>query len=162
MHRNFLSSPQRRLAVLLVTAFLLGATAASAHPLGNFTINHFTRIEVGSDRVKLHGVIDMAEIPAFQELDRIDTNGDGKASAVELHQYADQAAGQLADRLLVSVNGARVPLTVLTKNATLLAGAGGLETLRFELDLVGEFSKVSATEARDLRLDVWPKYRARQ
>jgi ABC-type nickel/cobalt efflux system permease component RcnA len=95
----------------------------------------------------------MAEIPAFQELDRIDTNGDGKASAVELHQYADQAAGQLADRLLVSVNGARVPLTVLTKNASLLAGAGGLETLRFELDLVGEFSKVGATEACDLRLE---------
>ena len=72
MHRNFLSSPQRRLAVLLLTAFLLSATVASAHPLGNFTINHFTRIEVGSDRVKLHCVIDMAEIPAFQELDRID------------------------------------------------------------------------------------------
>ena len=153
MHRNFLSSPQRRLAVLLLTAFVLSATAASAHPLGNFTINHFTRIEVGSDRVKLHCVIDMAEIPAFQELDRIDTNGDGKASAAELHQYADQAAGQLADRLLVSVNGARVPLAVLTKNASLLAGAGGLDTLRFELDLVGEFSKVGATEARDLRLE---------
>ncbi len=153
MHCNFLSSPGRRLGVLLLTAFVLSATAASAHPLGNFTINHFTRIEVGSDRVKLHGVIDMAEIPTFQELQRIDTNGDGKASAAELNQYADQAASQLAHSMLVSVNGARVPLTVITKNASLLAGAGGLETLRFELDLLGEFSKAGAAEARDLRLE---------
>jgi nickel/cobalt transporter (NicO) family protein len=153
MHCNFLSNSRRRLSLLLLTAFLLSATAASAHPLGNFTINHFTRIEVGSDRVKLHSVIDMAEIPTFQELQRIDTDGDGKVSSAELHQYADQAAGQLADRMLVAVNGARVPLTVITKNATLLAGAGGLETLRFELDLLGEFSKVGAAEARNLQLE---------
>jgi len=153
MHCNFLSRPGRRLAVLLLNAFVLSATAASAHPLGNFTINHFTRIEVGSDRVKLHGVIDMAEIPTFQELQRIDTNGDGKASLAELQQYADQAAGQLADRLLVSVNGARVPLTVLTRNASLLAGAGGLETLRFELDLLGEFPRVGDAEAHHLQLE---------
>jgi nickel/cobalt exporter len=153
MHRNFLSSPRRRLAALLLTAFVLSATAASAHPLGNFTINHFARIEVGSDRVKLHGVIDMAEIPTFQELQRIDVDGDGKASTAELNQYADQAASQLADRMLVTVNGTRVPLTVITKNASLLAGAGGLETLRFELDLLGEFSEVGAAEARDLRLE---------
>jgi nickel/cobalt exporter len=153
MHCNFLSNSRRRLSLLLLTAFLLSATAASAHPLGNFTINHFTRIEVGSDRVKLHSVIDMAEIPTFQELQRIDTDGDGKVSSAELHQYADQAAGQLADRMLVAVNGARVPLTVITKNASLLAGAGGLETLRFELDLLGEFSKVGAAEARNLQLE---------
>jgi hypothetical protein len=50
--------------VLLLT----GAGTADPHPLGNFTINHYTGIEVRSDSMVLHYVIDMAEIPTFQEM----------------------------------------------------------------------------------------------
>jgi len=32
------------LSMICLVAFALGSTIASAHPLGNFTINHFTRI----------------------------------------------------------------------------------------------------------------------
>ena len=38
----------------------------SAHPLGNFTINHYAGIRVEPDRILLDVVIDEAEIPAFQ------------------------------------------------------------------------------------------------
>ena len=37
-----------------------------AHPLGNFTINHYAGLRIEPDRVTLDVVIDQAEIPAFQ------------------------------------------------------------------------------------------------
>ncbi|MGH9223906.1 MAG: nickel transporter, partial [Acidimicrobiales bacterium] len=40
--------------------------SASAHPLGNFTVNVFSGLRVGPDRVDVELVVDMAEIPAFQ------------------------------------------------------------------------------------------------
>ena len=57
----------KRLAVLLVVAgALLAPAAAAAHPLGNFTINRFSRVEVSGHRVYVRYVLDLAEIPTFQ------------------------------------------------------------------------------------------------
>src|SRR2546427_7576881 len=141
------------LPVVCLAVFLFGSAVALAHPLGNFTINHLARIEVGSDRVKLHSVIDMAEIPTFQELQKIDTDGDGKASTEELDAYVDRAAGQWADGMLLTLDGVRLPLRLVAKNASLPPGAGGLETLRVELDLVAELSGVGADEVRSLQFE---------
>ncbi|HEU0020640.1 MAG TPA: hypothetical protein VFR55_03065 [Dehalococcoidia bacterium] len=51
-----------------------------AHPLGNFTINHYSRVELAADAVRLRYILDMAEIPAFQEMSEIDLNKDGLLS----------------------------------------------------------------------------------
>lgn len=140
-------------AALSLVILAFAWSAAFAHPLGNFTINHFTRIEVGNDQVKLHGVIDMAEIPTFQELQKIDADGDGKASTAELSEYLDRAAGQWVDRMVLTLDGTRVPLKVAAKSASLLPGAGGLETLRVEMDLVGQASEAGAAEVRNLQFE---------
>ena len=50
------------LAVVLLAMPHLG----SAHPLGNFSISHYTAIRLDSDAVVLRYLIDMAEIPTFQ------------------------------------------------------------------------------------------------
>ena len=41
----------KRLVLLLVLAALCVPALASAHPLGNFTINRFARVEVAGDRL---------------------------------------------------------------------------------------------------------------
>jgi len=41
---------------------------AFAHPLGNFTINHYAGLQIKPDSIAVDLVIDMAEIPAFQEI----------------------------------------------------------------------------------------------
>src|SRR5262249_56170838 len=57
----------KRIAFLIVIAAALFApAAASAHPLGNFTINRFSRLEVSGHRLYVRYVLDMAEIPTFQ------------------------------------------------------------------------------------------------
>ena len=60
-----------RAALALLAAWLV-PSVASAHPLGNFTVNHYSRIEPAGDGVRVVYVLDMAEIPTFQEKPRID------------------------------------------------------------------------------------------
>src|SRR4051812_43502314 len=99
MKRTF-SSISKRCAVLalVAAALILGAFQSDthAHPLGNFTINHFTRLEVGRASLRVHFVVDMAEISTFQELQAADTNGDGQTSDAELGAYLEKVAPQFA------------------------------------------------------------------
>src|SRR4051794_29135930 len=62
----------RRLLLAVVLALVAFPAAASAHPLGNFSINHLAVVSVSTDRVDVRYVLDQAEIPTFQErgLDR--------------------------------------------------------------------------------------------
>lgn len=137
------------LAVLLVSCC---APVVTAHPLGNFTINHFARLEVGSEKVKLRYVIDMAEIPTFQELQKITANSDTSPSKAELDAYLDRETANYPDGLVLLVDGARVPLKIVAKNATLLTGAGGMQTMRIECDLLGS-PPALGTAVHRLRFD---------
>ena len=78
----------RRRAFLVLTlaavTVLWPASGAMAHPLGNFTVSRYSGIHVSPQEIRVDYVVDMAEIPTFQELDVIDTDGDGIGSADEL------------------------------------------------------------------------------
>ena len=60
------------LALTLVAALALPGGGAKAHPLGNFTTNRYVRIELYKGEVHLHYVLDVAEIPTFQLVQRIE------------------------------------------------------------------------------------------
>jgi nickel/cobalt exporter len=138
---------------LLITAaaiILINFAIASAHPLGNFTINHFTRIEVAADHIGLHYVIDMAEIPTFQELQAIGLDLGGEPSLEKLNAYAERVARSYADGLLLAIDGEITPLKVVARNITLPPGAGGLPTLRLECDFVALLPPVSLSATHRL------------
>ena len=60
------------LALVLAAALVLVAPAvADAHPLGNFTVNRAAEITLSGDHLYLRSVLDLAEIPTFQEGDRV-------------------------------------------------------------------------------------------
>jgi nickel/cobalt transporter (NicO) family protein len=132
-----------RAAAVAVAALALLPAAASAHPLGNFTINHFAGIRVGADRILLDVVIDRAEIPAFQERQRIDTDGDGTVSPAETEAERQVACQALANQLSLSAGGASLPLSVQEAGLSFPPGAGGLVTMR----LVCEYAAALATPA---------------
>jgi nickel/cobalt exporter len=113
------------------------ASLATAHPLGNFTINHYARIEVGGERVALRCVVDMAEIPAFQEMQIIDTNSDGLVSEQELKDYGEQSARKYAAGILIHVDNEPIELQVAGNRVTTQPGAGNLPTLRVEIEYAG-------------------------
>ncbi len=125
-------------ALCLLAAFWLASSVpAHAHPLGNFTVNHFARLEVGAARIRVHYVVDMAEIPTYQEVQTLDTDGDGQPSQAELDAYAARTAREYANGLTLTLDDARVPLNLSAQRISLPAGAGGLPTLRLECDYEG-------------------------
>ena len=71
----------KKLALLLVAA-TAGASRSSrkrsAHPLGNFTINRYSRIEPSGDRLYVLYVLDLAEIPTFQAKPQVAGRGRGR------------------------------------------------------------------------------------
>ena len=128
----------RRSVLRLVAAFavalasLAAPAVASAHPLGNFTINHYAGLTIAPDRVDVDVVIDMAEIPTFQERQTMDTDEDGSGSDEEVAAWAPDACGRLAPSLHLSRDGAQLTLGVGSSAASFAPGAGGLSTLRLE------------------------------
>ncbi|HEV7810322.1 MAG TPA: hypothetical protein VGO64_06970, partial [Candidatus Limnocylindrales bacterium] len=128
------SASRRWAAILAVAAGLLVPAVASAHPLGNFTINHYAGLVVGRDAIRLEVVIDMAEIPAFQERQAMDEDLDGTVSDAEGSAWAGPACATLAQSLRLT--RATTPLALVpTANAVSFPpGAGGLSTLRLDCD----------------------------
>jgi nickel/cobalt exporter len=112
----------KRLAVLLVVAAALVApAAAAAHPLGNFTINRFSRVEVSGHRVYVRYVLDLAEIPTFQ------------AGHIDARAYAHR----IARNAELVVNGKAARLVPLGTALAHPPGAAGLRTTRLEVILAG-------------------------
>jgi len=122
----------RRLAAVagVLTGLLIPA-AAAAHPLGNFTINHYAGIRVSRDEIRLDIVIDQAEIPTFDERLRLDTDGDGELSDAEVAAARDGECRALASSLELRVAGATVALMPTDADLSFPLGAG-LPTMRLE------------------------------
>jgi ABC-type nickel/cobalt efflux system permease component RcnA len=124
--------PLRAALVALAAIAALGAwpQAASAHPLGNFTVNRYSRLEPGAGSIALLYVVDMAEIPTFQERARLDTDGDGAVSAAEHDAYLAAEAAALRANLHLSAAGQPLPLTLRESTLEFPEGQGGLPTTR--------------------------------
>ena len=117
---------------LMALAVVWPAGAASAHPLGNFTVNLYSGIHVVPGEIRIDYVVDMAEIPTFQEMPSIDTDDDGTVSSAEGAAWAAGRAPQLLANLTLTVDGTPVALEVRSADARLRDGQGGLSILRFE------------------------------
>ncbi|HEX8457511.1 MAG TPA: hypothetical protein VF656_09455 [Pyrinomonadaceae bacterium] len=148
--RNVRTRKRRALALASVFVLILGLFAedAPAHPLGNFTVNHFSRLEIDRARVRLHYVIDMAEIAALQELQTVDADGDRQHTQAELDAYAARTAAAHVAGLRLASDGAPVALKLVGQRIALRPGEGNLPTLRLECDYEGELPAV-VTQATD-------------
>jgi nickel/cobalt exporter len=109
------------LAVLMSGVALAVPPGASAHPLGNFTINRFSRLETSGPRLYVLYVLDMAEIPTFQ------------AGKIDAQAYASRIARNAELR----VDGRTARLTPVAHALAHPRGAGGLRTTRLEVLLRG-------------------------
>ena len=91
----FLRMRRTRLLVLAAVSALVSLLpiAAMAHPLGNFTVNRYSRIELAANQAGVVYIVDMAEIPTFQDRQTMDTNSDGTLSAGRDRHGARGAGG---------------------------------------------------------------------
>ncbi len=115
-------------SVLFAASMMIFADAAIAHPLGNFSVSHYSAIRVGKEAVELRYIIDMAEIPTFQEIQ--ESGIVPKAGDPNLEAYLTRKTELLRDGLTLEVNGQLLPLRTETKEIIFPPGAGGLPTMK--------------------------------
>ncbi len=139
------SARKRFVVSKLTSVFLLASllnlaafSAALAHPLGNFTINRYSRLDASTDSLRVKYIVDMAEIPAHAERALIDRDGDGVLTAQESDAYRKAKSAELAQLLLLTVDGKDVPLQWDSSTLTFPAGQAGLPTLRLEISLLAQ------------------------
>jgi len=124
--------------VAAVALALAAAPGASAHPLGNFSVNHISTVSVSDDHVDVRYVLDQAEIPTVQE---------DHLSAAEV---LARKRAEVERRLVLTVDGRRVQLVPAgPPQLTFPSGAGGLKTTRLELRLEAQVDNSHRVELRD-------------
>ena len=112
---------RKLVVVLFALAALVAPAAAAAHPLGNFTVNRFSRVEVSGPRLYVRYVLDLAEIPTYQ------------AGRIDAGTYTRE----IAQKARLSVGGKAAALRPVRTRLAHPRGAGGLDTTRLEVVLAG-------------------------
>jgi nickel/cobalt exporter len=116
------------LSLFLMLAF---CRVALAHPMGNFSVNHYSRITFENDRIRINYFIDLAEIPTYQELQQANipsTSIDPNSSVVL--NYVSVRGTELARGLLLEVGDKPLSLRLLSSGVIFPPGAGGLPTMK--------------------------------
>lgn len=124
------------LAAAAATVLLQAAApAAAAHPLGNFTVNHYDGFTFHRDHIAVTAVVDRAEISAAQERPRVDADHDGTVDAGERAAHARRGCADLAGALTARIDGAAVHWQVTDSTFGYRPGQAGLKTSRLECAL---------------------------
>lgn len=130
-----------RLCLLGLIALIvvgLGAASASAHPLGNFTTNQLVRVGIDEDRAQVSYVLDLAEIPTFQLLQRYDATGTEELDPATAAEIEAMVGEEVGSGLTLTADGSPVKLSPAGEPAVVLQpGQGDLDVLRAELAFTG-------------------------
>ncbi|MFJ1648157.1 nickel transporter [Streptomyces sp. NPDC088258] len=154
------------LAAIAATASAVAAPTASAHPLGNFTVNFHTGLTLRQGSVEAALVVDRAEIAAAQERVRVDRDADGTVDAAEARTHAREECATAAGRLRVEVAGRRLEWTATSSAFTYHPGEAGLTTSRLTCGLTSAAdlrrpSRITVRTGYDSRRIGWQEITAR-
>jgi ABC-type nickel/cobalt efflux system permease component RcnA len=110
---------------------LFCASAAAAHPMGNFSVSHYSHLELDGERVRIYYALDLAEIPTFELMQKWGVKL--KGGFVELDPFVKREAAGWIDNLAISSQGSRVRARLESARIELAPGAGNMPAARFEI-----------------------------
>src|SRR5215469_10202226 len=96
-------------------SFFSMAPAAFAHPMGNFSINHYSKIVPAARAIEVDYIIDMAEIPTFQQMQ--ESAVVPKSDDPSLVPYLQRESEVLREGLTLQVNGELLMLRTVSRRA---------------------------------------------
>jgi nickel/cobalt exporter len=128
-----------RATALAIFWWIACAGIASAHPLGNFTINHLAVVRSAGNQLQVHYVLDIAEIPSFQIM-----HGSSDWNRATRSAWSYDEGERVKTALAISADGTPVALRLERSSDTARPGAGGLPTLYWTGDYVAVLSHVPA------------------
>jgi ABC-type nickel/cobalt efflux system permease component RcnA len=118
---------------LLVLLFGVTLRPAAAHPLGNFTVNHYSRVTVRGDAIQIRYVLDLAEIPSVQEFRSADVDGKGTVTPAEWEAYKQRKVEEIGRQIELSVDGHPLDLRPTEVNLSQPLGQGDIPLVRLEM-----------------------------
>ena len=119
---------RKHLVVLSAVGLLLIPSLGWAHPMGNFSISHYSALRIGEETIELRHLLDLAEIPTFQEIQ--ETGIVPEVGHPGLDPYLARKAETLKEGLRLEVDGRRLELRVTSREVIFAPGAGGLPTMK--------------------------------
>lgn len=124
-----LTKSLRGITLLILT--LAVYRLASAHPMGNFSVNHYSKITLESGHVRVQYFIDLAEIPTYQELQQANVSTTAiDPNSPSVINYVNARGSELGNGLILDMNGTLVPLRLISSGVIFPPGAGGLPTMK--------------------------------
>jgi nickel/cobalt exporter len=118
-----------RLALLLIAGCsVIAPRELAAHPMGNFSVSHFAGLRIEAGAVELRYMLDMAEIPTFQEMQA--TGIASRPDDPQVLAYLGRKVEALKSALVLSLNGRPLSLDIVSANVIFPPGAGNLPTLK--------------------------------
>lgn len=123
-------------------SFLAVAAILYAHPMGNFSVNHYARLEVTPQGTNILFVLDLAEIPTFELMQKW-----GVAAGTPAEDLQGKAAAEAREwvrQLRISMDGRRVTPVFEGAELRLAPGAGNLPVaqIRTRLKVAGGGGKL--------------------
>jgi nickel/cobalt transporter (NicO) family protein len=122
------------IAVLFIG--IVPTNPAAAHPLGNFTVNQYSRIEIGTTEARLLYVLDLAELPTVADRPLLDTDGDGAVAGTERASYLAGKLSEITPALHLVAGSTELALRPVAQSLALVPGQAGLDTTRIEATFV--------------------------
>src|SRR3984957_12006884 len=127
MHKDK-SNHRRAGMALLLFVLILSSVTSFAHPMGNFSVNHYSKVTIKRGSIEILYLIDMAEIPTFQEIRQFGITP--KADDPSALGYLDRQEQLLKAGLSLESDGEVVRLDSISREVTFADGAGGLPTMK--------------------------------
>src|SRR5580704_19604066 len=122
--------------IFLLFGLILSSATSFAHPMGNFSVNHYSKVTIKRGKVEVRYLIDMAEIPTFQEIRQFDITP--KADDPSTFRYLNGQEQLLKEGLCLESDGQAVRLDTISHQVAFADGAGGLRTMKIEFVFRGK------------------------
>jgi ABC-type nickel/cobalt efflux system permease component RcnA len=135
-------------SILLLAGILFSPAAIFGHPMGNFSISHYSAIAIERDLAVVRYLIDMAEIPTFQEIQEAGIVAE--AAHPTLDGYLARRAEELKSGLTLEVNGKRLWLQTQSREILFTPGAGALPTMKIGVVYRAALTGIAAGAPREL------------
>jgi ABC-type nickel/cobalt efflux system permease component RcnA len=116
--------------VLALVVLVLSPATSFAHPMGNFSVNHYSKIRIGQESIEILYLVDMAEIPTYQEIRQFGITR--KPDDPSASRYLDRQEQLLKEGISLDLdsNSHVVRLDTISRQLVFADGAGGLPTMK--------------------------------
>jgi ABC-type nickel/cobalt efflux system permease component RcnA len=144
MRNDSARSSRRRSGIILLFGLILSSATSFAHPMGNFSVNHYSKVTIKRGEVEVWYLIDLAEIPTFQEIRQFDITP--KADDPSTSRYLNGQEQLLKEGLSLESDGQAVRLDTISHQVAFADGAGGLCTMKIEFVFRGKLDVTAGAQ----------------